>query len=392
MGEGAGRVWFLDWLRVLAVFGVFVFHTLRPFDDADWHVKNAERSEGISIGIAFLGLWGLAFFFVLSGAGAWLALRWRTAGGFVKERLLRLLVPFVIAYVLLSPPQYLIEEHHQGRPGASLKAFFSDLGGDAPLWLRDTYHLWFLVYLLQFALLGLPIFLGLRGPHGRRLVDWIVRHCTRRGSILLLAVPLVPVHLLLLAAPGPDHGWGEFVFFFDFFVVGFLVLSDDRLIAAARRDAVHGLILGITAFVTGVATGIIDFLEDWWEDPGYSWPYVWYSLLITLAVWGWLVAVLGGGMRLRAFRQPLPTPLGRAAMPFFLVHQPIILLIAFYIVDWNAGLATKYAVLMPAAFLVSAGLAWLLSTLPGVSTLFGVKRQRATASARPGLASDAAED
>lgn len=114
----------------------------------------------------------------------------------------------------------------------------SNLIGDPPLWLSDTYHLWFLVYLLQFALLGLPIFLWLRGSAGRRLVDWIAMRCIRRGSILLLAVPLVPVHLLLLAAPGPEHGWGEFVFFFDFFVVGFLILSDDRLIAAVRRDAV----------------------------------------------------------------------------------------------------------------------------------------------------------
>jgi peptidoglycan/LPS O-acetylase OafA/YrhL len=380
MDRGVGRLSYLDWLRVLAVFGVFVFHTLRPFDDGDWHVKNAERSEGVSIGIAFLGLWGLAFFFLLSGAGAWLALRWRTAGGFVRERLLRLLLPFVIAYVLLSPPQYFLEEHHKGRSDASflgdVKTFFSDLGGDAPLWLRDTYHLWFLVYLLQFALLGLPVFLWLRGPHGRRLVDWIAERCTRRGTILLLAVPLVPVHFLLLAAPGPEHGWGEFVFFFDFFVVGFLVLSDDRLIAAVRRDAVPGLILGIGAFVTGVATGIIDFLEGWWEDPGYAWPYAWYSPLITLAVWGWLVAVLGGGTRLAAFQRPLPTPLARAAMPFFLVHQPIILLIAYYVVDWNTGLWTKYVVLLPAAFVVSAALAWLLSTLPGISTLFGVKRQR----------------
>ncbi|MFI7065735.1 acyltransferase [Kribbella sp. NPDC050124] len=393
MGDGVGRLSYLDWLRVLAVFGVFVFHTLRPFDDADWHVKNAETSEGISIGIAFLGLWGLAFFFLLSGAGAWLALRWRTAGGFVRERLLRLLLPFAIAYVLLSPPQYYLEQHHKGESDASflndVKTFFSDLGGDPPLWLRDTYHLWFLVYLLQFALLGLPIFLWLRGPHGRRLVDWIAERCTRRGSILLLAVPLIPVHLLLLAAPGPDHGWGEFVFFFDFFVVGALVMSDSRLIAAVRRDAIPGLVLGIGAFVTGVVTGIIDFLEGWWEDPGYSWPYLWYSPLITLAVWGWLVAVLGGGMRLRAFRRPLPTPLARAAMPFFLVHQPIILLIAFYVVDWNAGIWSKYAVLLPAAFVASAALAWLLSALPGVSLLFGVKRPIEHRASRP-EASDAA--
>jgi peptidoglycan/LPS O-acetylase OafA/YrhL len=374
-----GRIRFLDWLRVLAVGGVFVFHTLRPFDDGDWHVKNAQTSEGISIAIAFLGLWGLAFFFMVSGAGAWLALRWRTGAGFLRERLLRLLVPLVVAYVLLSPPQYSIEEHHKGRSHESfpgdVKAFFSDLRGDPPLWLRDTYHLWFLVYLLQFALLGLPVFLWLRGPQGRRLVDWIAERCAGRGAILLLAVPLVPIHLLLQGAPGPDHGWGEFVFFFDFFVVGFLILSDDRLVAAVRRNAVPGLALGLGAFTVGVVTGVIDFLDKWWEDPGYSWPYVWYFTLITFAVWGWLVAVLAFGMRLAAFERPLPVPLARAAMPFFLIHQPVILLLAYYVVRWDAGILPKYAVLMPAAFVISAVLAWVLSTVPGVSMLFGVKRQ-----------------
>jgi glucan biosynthesis protein C len=372
--QGRGeRLWFLDWLRVLAVFGVFVFHTLRPFDDGDWHVKNAETSEGISMAIAFLGLWGLAFFFMISGAASWLALRWRSGLEFLRERALRLLVPFVVAYVLLSPLQYFIEQHHKGRSSQSffgdVRTFFGDLAGDAPLWLRDTYHLWFLIYLIQFAVLGLPLFLLFRGR-----IDWLARICQRRGSILLLAVPLIPIHLLLLAAPGPDHGWGEFVFFFDFFVVGFVVMSDERLTAAVRRDAVPGLIVGITAFMVGVLTGIIDFLDGWWPDPGYSWAYLWYSPLITIAVWGWLVAVLGFGMRAPAFQRPLPAPLARAAMPYFLVHQPIILAIAYYVVRWDTSIGAKYAVLLPAAFAASAVLAWLLSTLPGISTLFGVKR------------------
>jgi glucan biosynthesis protein C len=374
-----GRVWFLDWLRVIAVGGVFLFHTLRPFDDGDWHIKNARTSEGISVAIAFLGLWGLAFFFMISGAGAWLALRWRTATGFVRERVLRLFVPLVVAYVLLSPPQYFLEEHHKGRSHDSFVGdaltFFSDLRGDPPLWLRDTYHLWFLVYLLQFAFLGLPVFVWLRGPRGRRLVDWIAERCVRRGRILLLAVPLVPVHLVFQAAPGPDHGWGEFVFFFDFFVVGFLILSDERLIATVRRNAVPGLALGLGAFLLGLATGIMDFLDKWWENPGYSWPYLWYFTLITFAVWGWLVGVLGFGMRAPAFQRPLPMPVARAAMPFFLIHQPVILLIAYYVVRWDAGIAAKYAVLMPTALLLSALLAWLLSSLPGISTALGVKRQ-----------------
>ncbi|MEU8225298.1 acyltransferase [Kribbella sp. NPDC048915] len=366
------RLWFLDWLRIGALFGVFVFHTLRPFDDGDWHVKNAQTSEGISIGIAFLGLWGLAFFFMISGCAVWLALRWRSSGEFLKERAIRLVLPFAVAHALLSPVQFFIEEHHKGRSSGSYvsdaRRFFSDVGGDGPLWLRDTYHLWFLVYLIQFAVLGLPIFLLLRGR-----TSWIADRFQRRGSILLLAVPLVPVHLLLLAAPGPEHGWGEFVFFFDFFVIGYLVMSDVRLRAAVRRDAWYGLILGAGAFVLGVGTGIIDFLDGWWPNPGYSWPYLWYSPLITLAVWGWLVAVLGFGLRATALQRPVPPTLARAAMPYFIVHQPVILAIAYFVVAWNVGIGTKYAVLLPTTFAVSALLALLLSRVPVVSQLFGVK-------------------
>ena len=34
------RLYFLDWLRVLAVLGVFLFHAVHPFDFLPWHIKN----------------------------------------------------------------------------------------------------------------------------------------------------------------------------------------------------------------------------------------------------------------------------------------------------------------------------------------------------------------
>jgi glucan biosynthesis protein C len=142
---------------------------------------------------------------------------------------------------------------------------------------------------------------------------------------------------------------------------------------------VPGLIVGMGVFLIGVGTGIIDFLDDWWDVPGYSWPYVWYFTLISFAAWGWLVAMLSFGTRPRAFQRPLPIPLAQAAMPFFLVHQPVILAIAYYVVGWDASIAAKYAALLPTAFAVSALLAWLISVIPGLSLLFGVKRRTASA-------------
>ena len=62
--QAQNRLYFLDWLRVLAMFGIFFFHNARLFDEFnDWHVKNATTNLGASITVAFLGQWIMPLFF-----------------------------------------------------------------------------------------------------------------------------------------------------------------------------------------------------------------------------------------------------------------------------------------------------------------------------------------
>lgn len=50
-----GRLYFLDWLRVLAMIGIFFFHNARFYDVfGDWHVRNATTSLGTSILVSFM--------------------------------------------------------------------------------------------------------------------------------------------------------------------------------------------------------------------------------------------------------------------------------------------------------------------------------------------------
>jgi peptidoglycan/LPS O-acetylase OafA/YrhL len=102
--QGTVRLHYLDTLRVLAVFMVFLFHAAIPFTMMDWQVNNAETSVAASVFfIAFLGPWGMPFFFLLAGATAWFALRRRTARQFAGERVRRLLIPFLVGSVLITP-------------------------------------------------------------------------------------------------------------------------------------------------------------------------------------------------------------------------------------------------------------------------------------------------
>ena len=378
------RLNYLDWLRALAVLGVFVYHTLQPFSAHEWHVRNDRPSDVVEALISFVDPWGIAFFFVIAGASAFLALRWRTPRRYVGERVMRLFVPLVVAYLLLCPVMAFIEARHLGEYAGSFVAgvplFFDDVASDLPdsvfhpLLVPSTYHLWFVVFLLWFALLGLPIFLWVRGSGGRPVSAWLGDRARHRGSTLLFAAPIAIGPLAVFPRWPEAEDWGSFAYLFGFFVAGGVLMSDPRLTEAVRRDVVPALCVALavdTAFLLADGPGFIDVWED---DPSYSWAYAAAYFAITVQAWAWVQFLLGWGMRSKSFERPLPRSVSAAAMPFFLVHQPVVMAVAYAVVGWDAPVVAEWSVIGVVSFVLSAVLATWLARLPVLSTMFGVKR------------------
>ncbi len=72
-------------------------------------------------------------------------------------------------------------------------------------------------------------------------------------------------------------------------------------------------------------------------------------------------------------------------MPFFLFHQPVIIVIAYYVVQWDvsaklgasAGILLKLLTVVLSSFVVSLGLYELLvRRISAVRVLFGMKSRR----------------
>ena len=84
----------LDWIRVIAILTIFIFHTGRFFDPFDWHVKNVIEYEGMGIWSSFLVSWGMPLIFTISGASLFFSIK--GAGKFIKDKVLRLLVPLIV--------------------------------------------------------------------------------------------------------------------------------------------------------------------------------------------------------------------------------------------------------------------------------------------------------
>ena len=120
----------------------------------------------------------------------------------------------------------------------------------------------------------------------------------------------------------------------------------------------------------------IGWVEAWAADPAYTPSYFLMLGLFSLQGWAWAVAALSVGMRVLGFAKPLPGAVADAAMPFFLVHQPVILALAFFIVGWHAGIPVKLPVLLVLSFAITASAAWMLSRTAITRRMLGVKPHR----------------
>jgi glucan biosynthesis protein C len=377
------RLHYLDWLRVLAILGVFLFHAVHPFDATDWHIKNAEQSIVVTlVFVVFLYPWGMPLFFLLSGAGSRFALRRRTGRQYAGERVKRLLIPFLIGSILLSPIQLYFEWTHKTQTGlfeGTLIEFLKsrEVGLNPQVFGWTGYHLWFLGFLFAYSLIALPLFLWLKQDAGRRFIMWLGKLGERRGGLFLFIIPLVLVQLILRPFFLAEHHWADFFFTLIFFVSGYILYADDRFLQAIRRDWPFMLIAGILSTLFFFATAAAGVALEWMSTSGTPQFYLGWTVFCVNS-WCWTIFVLYVGMRYLDFAGH---PGNRwlqygqdMIMPFFLFHQPVIIIIAFYVVQWEAGILVKLLTVVLGSFVVSLGLYELLvRRIKPVQALFGMK-------------------
>jgi len=371
-------LYYLDWLRVLAILGVFFFHATNVFNTMPFHIKNAEQSDVITTIQAFFFPWGMPLFFMIAGAGTWFALKRRSSSQYVKERLRRLLIPFVVGSILLSPIQLYFEWRHKVQTSVfagSFTQFISSLpwGINPRIFAVVGYHLWFLGFLLMFSLLALPFFQWVRGGSGQRFVSWLARICWHRGGILIFVLLPLVARLGLQPFFPYEHDWADFFFLFSFFVIGYFVISDERLRQAVRRDWPITLIVGAAAFFGALAITLSTGELSIEAVPSNLQDFVWWGLFVVCG-WCWAAFTLSIGMRFLNLRNRLLSYGQEAIVPFFVVHQPVILVIAYFVVQLNVALVPKLLIVVIGSFVVSLALYQFVIRRVGVLRVaFGMK-------------------
>jgi glucan biosynthesis protein C len=358
----AQRRWDIDWLRVVATLLLFYIHSAKIFYLwGPWHIQNTRNSRAFSYLSLFIEHWHMPLFFILAGAASWFALRRRSGDQYVKERFKRLLIPFVFGLLVIVPPQIYFDLLAHFRYVGSYLQFYPRFFDPAYLGKFDMGHLWFILHLFVFSLIALPLFLYLKRDSGQRLMERLAGFFVRPGAILLLVIPImVTDYVLLCFYPNP-------VYFITFFLYGYILMADVRFEEAIDRHRGLALVLGLTIYVVWISLVTLDVIHPDWLQP------IWRSLI----AWSCLIAVLGYGRKHLNFTNKWLVYGNDTIMPFYLFHQPVIIVIAFFVVQWDAGITLKLLVVALGSLLVSLGLVELvIKRINALRVLFGIKTRR----------------
>lgn len=361
----------IDWLRTIAVLLLFTYHTTRIFDDnQDFYIKNAIESANLTrIFIYSVSPWHMPLFFLLAGASTWFALRFRSGRMYTKERFKRLLIPLIFGLLVIVPPQtYIGLRSHSDFAGSFLQYypnFFSFQFADPEGYFLGGFtvaHLWFIFYLFIFSLVALPFFLYLKGEAGQHLVDMLAAFFLRKGMILLAAVPLIVGSMLL------DFYLNPF-YYIIFFIYGYILMADARFEEAVDRHRIVALILG-PIFYTFVLIPLFALRIITPEGLALDLYKIGFLPLF------WLITLLAYGRRFLGFTNRWLKYASEASYPFYTLHQTVIVVMGFYVVQWNAGVAVKFVTIVIGAFAVTTILYDLLVKRTNVTRfLFGLKQR-----------------
>lgn len=379
------RYYFIDWLRIFAIILVLFFHVGMMFcAEWGWHIKNNQTSNLVLEFNFWLSRFRMPLLFFISGAGAYWALRKRTAWKFFKERHNRLMVPLLFSMLVIVPPQVFFERLFSGEFSGNYLQFWPSIftSGPYPEGNMSWHHMWFVLYLFVYSAILLPVFLLLRKTRVQerlKNIKWL----NSPIGIFALVLPTILMYIFWTTNWNRTNAlvddWGYFPYWMSFFLVGYLMSANGKYWQILEEKRKLFLKLAILSIVVENYIRWND-LEPWllYGENWRSHLFSKFHLMLTPAnAWFWLLAAVGYGKKYLNKSHPILAYANRGIYPFYILHQTIIICIGYYVVNLGDSIFTKYLFVLIISFILTVGIyEFLIRPYRITRFLFGVKETK----------------
>jgi glucans biosynthesis protein C len=340
--------------------GVIVGHVLITYADVGtWSYRETSVNDAFLIPAALVvalgSLFAMGVFFLIAGLMTPGPLARKGPAVFLRDRLLRLALPFLVFLLLLYPTVKWVGERGSRPLGWYLREQLRDL---------DPGPLWFVLALLLFSI-GYVAWRQVRPrvpgqrPMGPFVLVTLAACISVATFVTRLWFPIDSRQVFEL------HVW-QWPQCVGMFVLGIACAENGWLQpvpGSTRRWAGVSAIVGLLAIVGAFAVGR-DSIDPF--QGGTSWQAALVAvcegvLAVGLAVWllGFFQAHVD-----RAGR--FGRAMGRAAFGAYVLQAAVVIGLAVLLASWQVAPELKFLVVAPTAVAGSFGLAWLLTRIPGV--------------------------
>ena len=313
----ANRRYDIDWLRVIAIGLLLIYHIaigFQPWGVFIGFIQNNESLESIWIPMSMLNVWRIPLLFFVSGMGVCFAIRKRNWKQLLLERSQRILLPFVFGIFTIVPLHVLLWQHY----------YHQDIE-----YVLNPAHLWFLGNIFIYVLVLSPLFFYLKTRQNGFVRKWLARIFSNPLGLLLITVPFMVEAILV----NPET--------FELYAMTF-----------------HGFWLGLLAFLIGfccVYSG-----EAFWQTV-LKWRWLLFSValvlyLVRLTIFElqgpgyliafesnmWIFTVFGFGHKYLNRPSKALNYLSQAAYPIYIIHMIFLFLGSLVFFQMNLSAELKF--------------------------------------------------
>ncbi len=150
-----------------------------------------------------------------------------------------------------------------------------------------------------------------------------------------------------------------------FFLWGYLLPLNPEVLGSFERYWVSTLLLGV-----GATLIYIVLVHGGYGFSSYTLPF---SVLRSHNVWLWIATLLGFARRYLNVDNPLRAEANQAVLPFYILHIPVIVIVAVFLIPWNIPVLAKFVLIAVVSFVIILGLYLIIRRVPLLRFLFGMQ-------------------
>ncbi|MBN2773774.1 MAG: acyltransferase family protein [Prolixibacteraceae bacterium] len=364
--KSPSRLYYIDNLRIFLISLVVLLHLNITYGGpGDWYYSESDADFPAILFQAMFNITNQSFFigmfFMISAYFTAASIKRKPTGKFIKDRLIRLGIPLVVYYFLLSSlTNYFKWQFIEGNHASFLDFIqYKSTWGFGPLWFVETLLIFTFIYLL---IRQLKITIKLKFP----------------STLVILLTAAVTGILQFIIRIWLPVGWSmpftnlQFPFFLQYillFVAGIIAYQNNWLEAITFKMGKHWfifaqimilIILPVVLYLGGKENGMDAFVG------GVTWQSFTWAVWEQVTGFALIIGLLGISKKYFNKQGRIARAMSDSAYGVFVFHAPILVGISALCLGFSIPQLLKLVVLAPVVLAVSFTISWLVKQIPGV--------------------------